>query len=156
MSGIEYPMYIVTAAAGDDRAGCLVGFVTQCSIEPARMLVCLSKANFTYRVAQRADVLAVHFLDQEDRELAALFGEETGDEVDKFARCGWQPGPAGVPLLDGTVGWVTGRIGLRTDCGDHVAHVLDPIDAEQRRPLLPATQLGFQSVKEMSPGHPAG
>ena len=28
----DYPMFIVTAAVGDRRAGCLVGFCTQCSI----------------------------------------------------------------------------------------------------------------------------
>src|SRR5207248_6722269 len=31
---------------------------------------------------------------------AALFGARTGDEVDKFTRCRWTSGPAGVPLLD--------------------------------------------------------
>ena len=33
--------------------------------------------------------------------LAELFGGETGDEVDKFARCAWHEGPEGVPMLDG-------------------------------------------------------
>jgi hypothetical protein len=28
-----------------------------------------------------------------DGELAELFGGETGDEVDKFDRCEWRPGP---------------------------------------------------------------
>jgi len=32
----DYPMYIVTAVAADsgERSGCLVGFTTQCSINP--------------------------------------------------------------------------------------------------------------------------
>src|SRR3982750_801842 len=63
---LDYPMLIVTAAAGGQRAGCLVGFATQCSIDPPRMLVCVSKANHTYRVAVDADVLAVHFLRRDD------------------------------------------------------------------------------------------
>jgi flavin reductase (DIM6/NTAB) family NADH-FMN oxidoreductase RutF len=33
---IDYPMWIVTAAARGERSGCLVGFATQCSIEPVR------------------------------------------------------------------------------------------------------------------------
>ncbi len=36
---IDYPMFIVTAAAGGRRAGCLVGFTTQCSIHPPRFLI---------------------------------------------------------------------------------------------------------------------
>ena len=39
---------VVTAAAGDDREGCLVGFATQASIDPPRILVCLSVENATF------------------------------------------------------------------------------------------------------------
>src|SRR5436309_11032282 len=86
-SELEYPMLIVTTAAGGERSGCLVGFHTQCSIDPPRWAVWISKENRTYRVAQGATTLAVHFPSVDDRELAELFGEETGDEVDKFAAC---------------------------------------------------------------------
>src|SRR4051794_41781759 len=47
---LDYPMFIVTVAAGGERAGCLVGFATQCSINPPRFLVCLSDKNRTFRV----------------------------------------------------------------------------------------------------------
>ena len=53
-------MVVVTTAAGGLRAGCLVGFHSQCSIEPRRYAVWLSKLNETYRVAQRAEMFAVH------------------------------------------------------------------------------------------------
>ena len=95
MAKLDYPMLLVTAAAGGKRAGCLVGFYTQTSIDPQRLLVGLSDKNFTTRVAAEADVLCVHLLLRENRELAELFGGETGDEVDKFARCDWHEGPEG-------------------------------------------------------------
>jgi flavin reductase (DIM6/NTAB) family NADH-FMN oxidoreductase RutF len=47
---LEAPMSIVTVQAGRDRAGCLVGFSTQTSINPPRFLVCLSRRNHTYNV----------------------------------------------------------------------------------------------------------
>ena len=31
---LDYPMLVVTAEADGERAGCLVGFATQCSIQP--------------------------------------------------------------------------------------------------------------------------
>ena len=99
MGELDYPMFIVTVAHGGERSGCLVGFATQCSIDPPRFLVCLSKANHTYRVARHAELLAVHFVPADAEPLAELFGGETGDRVDKFARCEWHPGPGGVPLL---------------------------------------------------------
>ena len=39
VGGLDYPMYVVTTRVGDDRAGCLVGFTTQTSIDPQRFLV---------------------------------------------------------------------------------------------------------------------
>src|ERR671932_2910806 len=107
-SAIDYPMFVVTCADGSDgggggdrgeRAGCLVGFATQCSIQPPLYLVCISKTNHTEKVASRARFLAVHLLTSDQRDLAELFGSQTGDEVDKFARCRWEPDLADVPVL---------------------------------------------------------
>jgi flavin reductase (DIM6/NTAB) family NADH-FMN oxidoreductase RutF len=151
-SSIDYPMYIVTTAAHGTLAGCLVGFLTQSSIEPPRLLVCLSKANATFRVTQQAGVLVVHFLGDGDRDLARLFGEETGDEVDKFSQCEWEEGPAGLPIVAGCRGWLAGSILDRLDCGDHVAHLVEPFDGAAPRPDEP--QLGFRQVRDLQPGHP--
>src|SRR5205814_612337 len=65
-------MLIVTAAAGDERDACLVGFSTQTSIHPSRFLACLSRKNRTYRIACAAEHLAVHVVpaDAEAPELA--------------------------------------------------------------------------------------
>src|SRR5881409_1706138 len=92
-SGLEYPMFVVTAAADSERSGCLVGFATQCSISPPHLLVCISKANHTYPIAARASGLVVHYLGAEDVDTARLFGERTGDDTDKLALCSWHPGP---------------------------------------------------------------
>ncbi len=155
-STLDYPMVVVTAAARDDgeRSGCLVGFTAQCSIHPVRYCVWLSKANHTFGVAERSDVLVVHVLRSSDHAVAALFGEETGDCVDKFARCSWTPGPGGAPVLDG-VDWFAGRVIDRVDDGgDHVAFVLDVLDAG-RSDRTDEPQLGFQQVKNLDAGHPA-
>jgi flavin reductase (DIM6/NTAB) family NADH-FMN oxidoreductase RutF len=153
VSSVDYPMFIVTAAAGDEQSGCLVGFVTQASINPARLLVMLSKRNHTYDVAQLTETLAVHFLRRDNHELAALFGETTGDQVDKFSACRWRPGPDGVPLLDDVRGWVAGRIIGRFDGGDHVAHVLETVDAGVTS--SDRSSLTFQMVRDFDPGHEA-
>lgn len=50
---LDYPMFIATTRAGDERAGCLLGFATQCSIDPPRFLVCLSDKNYTCQIANR-------------------------------------------------------------------------------------------------------
>jgi flavin reductase (DIM6/NTAB) family NADH-FMN oxidoreductase RutF len=88
-------MFLVTAVhpASGARAGCLVGFATQCSISPGRFLVAISRSNATHAVALAAEVLAVHGPARDQHGLAVLFGAETGDEIDKFAR--GSRGPSG-------------------------------------------------------------
>lgn len=151
VSGIDYPMFIVTTAADGRRAGCLVGFVSQASIDPPRLLVLLSIRNGTYRLAKEATTLVVHFLHQDNMALATLFGEQSGDWTDKFDSCQWSPGPEDVPVLHGVRGWVAGTIKARyDDGGDHVAHLLDITAAGLDTDGPPLT---FQAVRDMQPGH---
>ncbi|MFP5318635.1 MAG: flavin reductase family protein [Acidimicrobiia bacterium] len=149
---LDYPMFVVTVAAGGERSGCLVGFVTQCSIHPPRFLVCLSDKNHTTRVAGRARVLAIHVLGREQRPLAELFGAASGDDVDKFTRCPWEPGPDGTPLLRGCPGRLVGHVVARHDLGDHIGFVVEVTDADVGPPL---PLLTFQEVRHLEPGHRA-
>lgn len=151
---LDYPMFVVTTAAPDGRAaGCLVGFATQASIDPPRFLVGLSEKNYTYRVAQDAPRLVVHVLDASSLELARLFGERTGDDVDKFTRCSWQPGPDGVPVLDGAAAWFSGPVLERMRVGDHIAFLIDIDAAEVRRE--PERLVGLSDTTDFQPGHDA-
>jgi flavin reductase (DIM6/NTAB) family NADH-FMN oxidoreductase RutF len=149
---LDYPMFIATVTAGGERAGCLIGFATQCSIHPPRFLAGISDKNRTYRVAQAADSMAVHLVPEAATELAQLFGGETGDEVDKFERCAWRPGPGDVPLLDDCPNRFVGRIIERIDFGDHTGMVLDPFYACEDEA---SGQLGFHRAKRIEPGHEA-
>lgn len=153
VADLDHPMFVVTAAAGHERAGCLLGFATQCSIDPLRLLLCLSVRNFTFGVASRAEVVVLHFLGQHDLELARLFGEQTGDRVDKFRRCRWQPGPGGAPVVDVERGWVAARVLQKVPLGDHVGFVVEPFAGHVGDRAAPP--LGFQAVRGLDPGHEA-
>ncbi|MGW0658266.1 flavin reductase family protein [Streptodolium elevatio] len=161
---LDYPMLVVTAVhpGTGERSGCLVGFASQCSLDPARFLVCLSVVNHTHRIAVASPVLAVHALEAGQSDLAALFGEQTGDHIDKFDRCRWEPGPADVPLLTDCRVRFAGTVVERLDnLGDHTGFVLAPTDADpapdtddgsasrDRSPLM------FSDVRNLHPGHPA-
>ncbi|WP_042394561.1 flavin reductase family protein [Streptacidiphilus carbonis] len=154
-NALDYPMYVVTASADGRPSGCLVGFASQCSINPPRFLVWLSKENHTTEVAARTDVLAVHLLGPDQQGLAALFGCLTADQgADKFASAPWQPGPGGAPVLCHVTAWFEGRIEQRFDGGDHVGHLLAPL--ESGGSASPARgQLTYSAVRNLEPGHPA-
>jgi flavin reductase (DIM6/NTAB) family NADH-FMN oxidoreductase RutF len=148
---LDHPVLVVTAAAGGERSGCLIGFHTECSMDPPRYLVCISRANHTFDVAARSTHLGVHVLDRADAFLARLFGGRTGDDVDKFAACDWQD-HHGVPVLDGAAGWFVGRVHERIPLGDHVGHLLEPVEAAVPVGWEP---MAYQQVRAMQPGHPA-
>ena len=149
---LEYPMFIVTARAGDEPLGCLVGFATQMSIHPPRFAVCLSHKNRTFRRGHDAALLGVHCVPADAGELAELFGGQTGDEVDKFARCAWHEGPEGVPILDDCTNRFVGRVVWRADAGDHDAFLLEPIVAEAGSP---ESEFTFHRARRIDPGHEA-
>ena len=90
---------------------------------------------------------------QERRDVARLFGSETGDRVDKFSRCAWHDGPAGLPILDDAVGWFAGQILNRFDVGDHVGFLLQPVDGHA--PERFGELVTFADVRDLEPGHEA-
>jgi flavin reductase (DIM6/NTAB) family NADH-FMN oxidoreductase RutF len=120
----DYPLYVVTCSADGEDSGCLVGFVTQCSIEPVNFIVCISKVNHTFGVAIRSRGLAIHRLGSDQRDVATLFGGESGDWVDKFSRIHWHRGVTGAPILAECTAFVEGPITHRTSGGDHEAFVV--------------------------------
>jgi flavin reductase (DIM6/NTAB) family NADH-FMN oxidoreductase RutF len=149
---LDYPMFIVTAASRERRAGCLVGFASQCSIDPPRFMVWLSKKNYTYLVARETDLLAVHVPAQGNEALTELFGTVTGFTADKFSQCSWRPGPDGVPLLTDCPQWFVGRVLDRLDTGDHEGLLLQPHALGDTAGL---GQVGFQDVRDLEAGNEA-
>jgi flavin reductase (DIM6/NTAB) family NADH-FMN oxidoreductase RutF len=148
---LEYPMFVVSAAADAAADACLVGFTSQCSIEPRRFAVFLSKANHTYELARRASTLVVHRVRPDQHELAAHFGGTTAhDEPGKLEEWAWRPGPDGAPVIDGC-DWFAGTVETHFDAGDHVAFVLAPFAGECRG----SGQLGFQEARDIEAGEPA-
>ena len=150
-------MFVLTTRASteDDgeRSGCLIGFASQCSIDPPRFAVWVSEKNHTFAVAKASTHLGVHVLPRDDRAgLAELFGGETGDEVDKFARCAWHEGPGGVPILDDCASWFVGRVVWRADAGDHDLFLLEPVVAESG---TGEREFSFHRAKRIEAGHEA-
>lgn len=142
---------VVTAADHEETAGCLVGFHSQCSIDPRRHAVWLSKANRTYRVALRSTHLAVHLLRTGDLRLAEWFAGTTGDEVDTFADLDVDRGAGGVPLVrDLPVRFVGRRVALLDTEGDHACFVLEVESAEVDDEAGP---LRLSDLGEVEPGH---
>ncbi|HEX8053230.1 MAG TPA: flavin reductase family protein [Thermoleophilaceae bacterium] len=153
VGNLDYPMFVATTiGSGGERAGCLVGFATQASIDPSRFLVCVSDKNRTYRVLEGANALALHVVPEDAEDVVELFGGETADDTDKFDQCEWREGPEGLPILERCPSWFAGRILERHRLGDHVGHLVEPFagEAEYEGRAYP-----FSRAKRIDPGHEA-
>jgi flavin reductase (DIM6/NTAB) family NADH-FMN oxidoreductase RutF len=150
---VDYPYYILTVRAPDEEmSGCLAGFVTQCSIDPPNFIACISHLNHTLGVAVRSTAMGLHLLGEEQLDMARLFGEETGDEVDKFAGVDWRIGTTGAPLLADVSLALEGGILGHFSVGDHEAFLVRAVRAVggPGRGLLT-----HRTSPQLHPGHPA-
>ena len=149
---IDFPYYILTVRADDgEMSGCLASFVTQCSIDPPHFLACVARVNHTFGVAQRCNAMGLHLLGDDQDGLARLFGEQTGDVVDKFAHCEWRMGDTGAPLLVETAASLEGRVLDHFPVGDHEGFLLL---VERSEPGQHPGLLTYRDAPRFHPGHP--
>lgn len=146
---LDYPLYVLTTSVDGEPSGCLIGFATQCSIHPPRFLACISKKNHTFDLVREATTVAVHIVEERDKDIAELFGGQTGDKVDKFAGVEWRYEHE-VPVLAACTRWFIGAVIERIDLGDHLGLLLEPLEAITG----PASrQLGYQQARGIKAGH---
>jgi flavin reductase (DIM6/NTAB) family NADH-FMN oxidoreductase RutF len=149
---IDYAYFVVTVRSPEsEMSGCLAGFVTQCSIDPPNFLVCISKVNHTLGVAEQSTGMGLHLLGEDQVKLARLFGEETGDVVDKFAALDWRLGSTGAPLLVDVAVSMEGQVLGHFSVGDHEAFLMRGVRAITggRSGLLT-----YRGAPPLEPGHP--
>jgi flavin reductase (DIM6/NTAB) family NADH-FMN oxidoreductase RutF len=85
---------------------------------------CLANSASAWPAVQTAEVIAVHVLTQEQEHVARTFATRG---IDRFAAHGsWQPGPGGVPLLDGVLATLVCRVYQRVAAGDHTIVLASP------------------------------
>jgi flavin reductase (DIM6/NTAB) family NADH-FMN oxidoreductase RutF len=157
MAMLDAPVFVVTTQADGEPAGCLVSFATQTSVQPPSFLVSMPRSSHIAEVAGRAEYLAVHVLAQDQHVLAELFSSQTGDQINRFERCSWRAGPAGMPILDEALAWFIGRTASRSDIGDRVVYLLQPVAVwapESSEDVLYLSDLDFD-VDDDDPGRDA-
>ena len=138
MASADSALIVVTTAAENERAGCLVGFHAQSSMSPEQYGFWLSKANHTYQVSLRSTHFAIHFLTTDDLAMAQRFGARSGEDTDKFRGLDLTTDEHGVPLLSAVPNRiVVERIAMLDDGGDHVGVTARVIVAETTGPFAP-------------------
>lgn len=107
---------------------------------PPRLLVLTGKETLTHQLVTSSRTLALHLVARGQEEWIRHFGFQTGREVDKFSSLRWRPGLTGAPVLYEAVGHIEGRVLDSMDCGDHVAHLVEPVAGQLLAPeAIPLT-----------------
>lgn len=127
---------VVTTAGPAGPAGLTASAVCSLSLEPVLMVVCLDRGSRTLAAVRRAGRLAVNVLAQDQQALAIAFSTKAR-EAEKFAGVGYRT-EDGLPLLEGTVAWLTGTVRDLLPGGDHVIAVteVEAADAPGGDPLI--------------------
>jgi flavin reductase (DIM6/NTAB) family NADH-FMN oxidoreductase RutF len=150
---VDFPYYLLTVRTADEEmSGCLAGFVTQCSIDPPNFVACISHLNHTFGVAVHSTAMGLHLLGEDQVGLARLFGEHTGDVIDKFAEADWRIGTTGAPLLADVSLALEGTILGHFSVGDHEAFLVRAL----RAVAGPGHGLlTHRTSPRLHPGHPS-
>ena len=151
MTVADPPLTVLTTAAENKRAGCLVGFHGQSSMTPRHYCVWLSKANHTYRTSLRASHFALHFLAERDLGLAERFGTLCGEDDDKFDGLDVDIDRTGVPVLTACPNrLLLQRVAVLDDGGDHVCFTTEVTSGQTAGLFAP---LRMSSASHLEPGH---
>ncbi len=114
---------VVTTYDGERPAGITVNAFSSVSLEPALVMVALDRRRFITPMVRAAGRYAVNVLGADQQLLSDCFAHAPvrPGEPDREAFCGaaWQPGPTGLPLIDGALATLECSIVETFSAGDH-------------------------------------
>jgi flavin reductase (DIM6/NTAB) family NADH-FMN oxidoreductase RutF len=141
MMRTDREVWLVTARAGDARAGLIATFVSQASIVPElpRVAVGLAKHHQTWQVVERGHGFVLHLLAEDQADIVWRFGLRSGRDVDKWAGLGWREDAAGGPRLADAPAWLDCRVEASLDTGDRTLYVAEVRAGRVERPVPPLT-----------------
>jgi flavin reductase (DIM6/NTAB) family NADH-FMN oxidoreductase RutF len=126
---------VTTQVPGELPRGFTASAVSSLSLEPRLLLVCISNVSATLTAIRAAGGFAVNIMASEQQAVAHRFA---GRVEAKFQGVAWAPGPLGLPVLDGALGYAECRLTDTCPGGDHTILIGEVLTAGARdaSPLL--------------------
>ena len=107
---------VVTCATPDGPIGITVNSFASVSLDPALVLWSIARSSTRFAAFSTAEAYAIHILADDERDLAARFTRGGAG----FEGLAIQPGPAGAPVIPGTLARFDCRLHAAHDGGDHL------------------------------------
>lgn len=105
---------VVSLLDGEDPIGFTATSVISVSADPAVLAFSINDTSSSWPALSRASTVTVNLLAEDQRDVSAVFATSG---IDRFAQVAWHSSPQGQPVLDGTAGWITGRVQQRVPAG---------------------------------------
>lgn len=145
---MSYGLYVVSAEADGQKAGCVINTATQVTAEPPRMMVAVHKDNVTTGVIKSAGAFTVTAIDMTaDMPYIGNFGFRTSANFDKFEKYGCETSVVGSPYSPEHVCAVYACKLIDTvDVGTHYLFIGDVVDAQKLSDEEPLTYSYYHST----------
>lgn len=144
---MSYGLYVVSSAAGDTKAGCVINTATQVTATPPRIMVAVHKDNVTTRVIAESGAFALTAIDMTaDMPYIGNFGFRTSDAYDKFEKYGLATTELGCPYSpQHACALFSCKVAETVDVGTHLLFIGDVVDAERLSDEKPLTYSYYHS-----------
>jgi flavin reductase (DIM6/NTAB) family NADH-FMN oxidoreductase RutF len=126
---------ITTKDTNGKPFGLTANSYTSLSLDPPLVLVCVDKKVDCYACFEQSKVFAVNFLAEDQEQISTRFATKG---IEKFEGVAIREGSVGVPLLEGTIGYIECKLVNGFEGGDHTIYVGEVQNASVTgdRPLL--------------------
>jgi flavin reductase (DIM6/NTAB) family NADH-FMN oxidoreductase RutF len=133
LRAINYGLFVLTAADGEELAGAGVNWLSQASFSPPLVMAAVKADNHAHQLIDRTGAFAVNVLGKDQRDVAMAFFRPTKVEGDTINGYRFERGPTtGAPLLVDLPYWFEARVTDTVKRGDHSIFVAEVTEAGVR------------------------
>lgn len=142
---LDYGLFVVGAADGDQMNASTVNWLSQCSFQPPCVMVAIKHGTTLHELITHGRVFSVNFLGKEQQALAEHFFRPVHQVGDKLGDITFHRGTTGAPVLENAIGSIECRVREVVSGGDHDVVVGEVVEASLNRdaPLLTLADTGW-------------
>lgn len=144
-------VYVIGVIDGEQRSAFTASALMQVSFSPPLVALGVSPAHASYKLLKAGRVFTINVLADQQQSLAAHFGTQSAQAVDKLAALRWRPGKTGAPLLADALAHFDCEVVDDIAAGDHrlvTGRVVDAAMNGPDRPPLIYAQTGNLDMSE--------
>ena len=129
---------VVTTRDGEMPAGITVNAFSSVSLDPPLVMVALDRERFITPMVRSFGRYAVNILGSDQQLLSDCFAHApVSPGREEFCGAAWQPGPTGLPLLDGAIATLECTVVQTFSAGDHDLFIGRVDSLDQHREGVP-------------------